>query len=367
MQTPSILRKTLYIFDMLMLGIMTLVTLHCGFWHARISFFMVMYLLLLRANMTFLLYRRERKTIWPMAVFSILFVLGYYLLFARWLDKTGYFLASLLRMETARYIYWSLVGVFAWLLLMPWAAWLVQYFGKKSEKHDIKWNDLAGGAIFHDKAGRMFVASSAVFITAIIIGRIMDDQLSFYAMPLIAIVFYYLINKYIIRKAHWLEYLLVFFAMMAFDLAQWRYGNPRIILLAVGSAFALAVSVWMFAQSKRLVASIIVFVALAFALPVITMGYNVFRCTEAARLTNYSPAVAEKYYCKETEYGVMFTRSGDFFGMRDRYHEILPCQYSKIIPIPNKLRDVRCVTNEGDTLIYSLNTKKFYKYKQYKH
>lgn len=359
MQTPSIIRKTLYIFDLLMLGIMTLVTLRCGFWHARISFFLVMYLLLLRANITFLLYRRERKTIWPMAVFSILFMLGYYLLFARWFGKTGYFLASVLRMETVRYIYWSLVIVFAWLLLMPWVAWLAQYFANKSEKHDIKWNDLAGGALFHDKAGQVFVAVSAVACIAMLVGRIMDARLSFYAILVLTPVFYYLMNRYIGRKSHWLEYVLVFVAVNVYDSAQWYYGNLRVVLLAVGAAMVLAVSVWFFAQSKRLVVAMAVLFALAFALPVATMGYNFFSCTDAGRCKNYNMTTVGGRFIGP-DYGIMFTRSSEGYGIRDRYHEILPARYEKIVPNVKYDRHVLCITKESDTLRYSLNSGSFY-------
>ena len=67
------LRKAFYIIDLLLLGMAVVSVLHTGVFRHRATYFIVDYLLLLRANIVFLLYRRDKSAVWPVKAFTLLF------------------------------------------------------------------------------------------------------------------------------------------------------------------------------------------------------------------------------------------------------------------------------------------------------
>lgn len=137
------LRKSIYILDLLMLGITAVSLFHAGIYRNLVVVAMAWYMLLLRANITFLLWRKERKTIWPIIAFMALFAAGF--VFMRY-DHVWYRMGRFPSIAVGKALTFDLypvfVGVFIWVWILPLAAWLWQFFTKKSEKGDSKWPQL---------------------------------------------------------------------------------------------------------------------------------------------------------------------------------------------------------------------------------
>jgi hypothetical protein len=148
--------------------------------------------------------------------------------------------------------------------------------------------------------------------------------------------------------------------MYAFNRAQYQCNNERIIHLTISAALVMAVTVWMFAKTKRMMLAMTVFLALAFVVPSMTLGYNIYCCMNAERLRNCKYTTGA-FNDDDEDFGLMYTYSRGQFGIRDRYHELLPCQYSQIKPKTKGWKDVYCITREGDTLVYNLFLQEFQK------
>jgi hypothetical protein len=178
-------RKAFYVFDLLMLGITTISLIHVtanGFRYLWL-FLLLDYLLLLRTNITFLLYRTEKHTIWPIVVFTVMF--GLYFFFGGF-ENVWYGMDKLTAIAVSQRhsldIEWLFEAIFVWTWLMPLVTYGFLFCTKKIEKRDTKWTSLAGLAVFHDKAGRMFMVLSGMASCSYLVGRVMDFGLSCYVM-----------------------------------------------------------------------------------------------------------------------------------------------------------------------------------------
>ena len=72
------IRKGFYVLDLLVLAILMVCIEHTMVYETEWGFLVLDVALLLRFNITFLLYRRERMSIIPIAIFTVLF--GYVVL-----------------------------------------------------------------------------------------------------------------------------------------------------------------------------------------------------------------------------------------------------------------------------------------------
>ena len=71
------LRKGFYVLDLFILGLMEISLMHTFYASGYLLIALMHYLELLRFNTTFLLYRREKMTIWPILFFTVVFGLFY--------------------------------------------------------------------------------------------------------------------------------------------------------------------------------------------------------------------------------------------------------------------------------------------------
>jgi len=364
-------RKLFLVFDLIVLGLMGICLSHTFTAASYWPIIAIYYLALLRVNVAFLLYRREKMTIFPV----LLFALGFGALYL-----SGMFDSTFLRMAefpdivfgmdnssddfyatyhvAGRNVFYENIvrAIFLWAWLMPLIAYAVLFVSRRLEKHGYSWMMLAGLAIFHDRAGRFFLSLFALMFIAFLSGIHMMSGISFFAVVILPLVAYYLLNKYMGRKAHWVEYALIFAAMFLFDKAQYHCDAERMLMLAVSPAIVLAVCVWMASQTKKVLVPVLAFLLIAFVLPVTSVGYNVYTVMDGARGANYSDigtrqgVLYVKNRCEMN--GQMETR----FGLRDRYGEILPCVYRNIQPYNAVHSLVACQTDEGE-IIYNVERK----------
>lgn len=367
------LRKGFYVFDLLVLGLMEISLMHTFYASGYLLIVLMHYLELLRFNSTFLLYRREKMAVWPILFFTLGFGVFYV---GGMFDNT---ILNMARMpefifgtngtETSIYSQQVLernVGgesavriILIWAWLMPIVTYLIEFAFKKTNKQGYSWKQLAGLAIFYDKAGKLFVKFCILMFIALLSGVHMQQGISYYALIILPAVAYYFVNAYIGRKAHWMEYVLIVVAMLIYNKAQYRFGNERVFRLVLSPAIILAVCVWMFAKSRKLTPAIFSFIMVAFVLPVSSIGYNIYKVLDGARGANYTDG--------SVQYGVMYVNNrveenGQTriqFGLRDRYGQILPCIYRSISPSNPFYNQVTCRTDDGQ-IVFDISLKRVF-------
>ena len=259
------LRKGFYVLDLLVLALPMVCINHTMAYETEWGFLVLDVALLLRFNCTFLLYRKEKMSIIPIAIFTVLF--GYVVL-------SGDFQNTILRMSeypsivlntqplandgfiSMRYpsVEFLVRCIIYWAWLLPIAVYAVLAINRRTMNNQYRWYDLAGLAIFKDNAGKLLVNMCVVAIIALLIGYTMDEMLSFYALMVLPMVAYYLLNKYVGRKVHWLEYVLLGVGLYVFDKAQYQVDNERVGYLIASAAIILAVCVWMLYKTKKVAA-----------------------------------------------------------------------------------------------------------------
>lgn len=365
------LRKGFYVLDLFVLGLMEISLMHTFYASGYFLIVLMHYLELLRFNTTFLLYRREKMTIWPILFFTVVFGLFYV---GGMLDNTirnmagmpeiilgtssvesNFYSQQILERNVSGENSVRFILIWAWL--MPIVTYLIELVCKKTNKNGYSWKQLAGLAIFYDNAGKMFVKFCVLMFIALLSGIHMQQGISYYAVLILPAVAYYFVNAYIGRKAHWMEYVLIVLAMLIFNKAQYKFGNERVFRLVLSPAIILSVCVWMLAKSRKISAAVFSFVMVAFVLPISSIGYNIYTVLDGARASNYIDM--------DTHYGVMYVRNSIEengqtrfrFGLRDRYGLILPCSYRSIYssnPIRNQ---VTCRTDDGN-IVYDISLRR---------
>lgn len=364
------LRKGFYVLDLMVLVLMEISLGHTFTVASYLPIILLHYLELLRFNSVFLLYRREKKAILPIVFFTVVFgtfyVSGMFNETIRNMaqfpkialgigDSDDAFYATYtIEREIAGEITVRFILLWAWL--MPIITYVIQFTMKRVRTNGYTWKQLAGLAIFNDKAGRLFVSLAVLMFIALLSGIHMQQGISYYAIIILPLVAYYFLNNYIDRKVHWLEYVLLLVAMLIFNKAQYRCDTERVLRLVLSPAIVLAVCVWMMAQTKKMFVPMLTFFMTAFLLPVSSVGYNIYAVLDGARGMNYSDM--------DTHQGVMFvnnrhSENGQVqirFGLRDRYGEILPCTYRSIIPTNILRNEVTCRTDEGG-FVYDVKLK----------
>ena len=365
------LRKGFYVLDLFVLGLMEISLMHTFYASGYLLIVLMHYLELLRFNTTFLLYRREKMTIWPILFFTVVFGLFYVggmldnairnmagmpeIILGTSSVESNFYSQQILERNVSGENSVRFILIWAWL--MPIVTYLIELVCKKTNKNGYSWKQLAGLAIFYDNAGKMFVKFCVLMFIALLSGIHMQQGISYYAVLILPAVAYYFVNAYIGRKAHWMEYVLIVLAMLIFNKAQYKFGNERVFRLVLSPAIILSVCVWMLSKSRKISAAVFSFVMVAFVLPISSIGYNIYTVLDGARASNYIDM--------DTHYGVMYVRNSIEengqtrfrFGLRDRYGLILPCSYRSIYssnPIRNQ---VTCRTDDGN-IVYDISLRR---------
>ena len=359
------LRKGFYVLDLLVLALLMVCIDHTVTYETEWGFLVLDVALLLRFNSTFLLYRRERMSIIPIAIFMVLF--GYVVLsgaFENTIFRMAEYPSIVLNTQpldvdgdiSIRYpVMESLVKcIIYWAWLMPLAIYVVLAIGRRTLKNNYRWYDLIGLAIFKDRAGKLLVNMCVLSIIALLIGYTLDEMLSFYALMVLPMVAYYMLNKYIGRKVHWLEYVLLGVGLYVFDKAQYQVDNNRVGYLVTSATIIMAVCVWMLIKTKKVAASLFALVVMAVVLPGLSIGYNIYQSMEGARSVNYvTPGMRKGYmYIRRVE-----SANGKQkikVGIRDRYHTTIPCKFNIILPDGFYSPFALCKNEKGDSVYYNV-------------
>jgi len=359
------LRKGFYVLDLLVLALLMVCINHTMAYETEWGFLALDVALLLRFNSTFLLYRRERMGIIPITLFTVLF--GYVVLsgdFQNTIFRMSEYPSIVLNtqpLDNDRFVSIRYPGVeflvrciIYWAWLMPIAVYAVLAINRRTMNNQYQWYDLACLAIFKDKAGKLLVNMCVVAIIALLIGYTMDEMLSFYALMVLPMVAYYLLDKYVGRKVHWLEYVLLGVGLYVFDKAQYKIDNERVEYLVASAAIILAVCVWMLYKTKKVAASIFALVVTAVILPELSIGYNIYQSMEGARFMNYVSLGMQKGYMYTRRVENVNGKQKIRVGIRDRYRTTVPCKFNMILPDGFYSPFALCKNEKGDSVYYNV-------------
>ena len=359
------LRKEFYVLDLLVLALLMVCINHTMVYETEWGFLALDVSLLLRFNSTFLLYRKKKMSIIPISLFTLLF--GYVVLsgdFQNTIFRMSEYPSIVLNtqpLDNGRFISIRYPGVeflvrciIYWAWLMPIVVYAVLAINRRTMNNQYRWYDLAGLAIFKDKAGKLLVNMCILAVIALLIGYTMDEMLSFYALMVLPMVAYYLLNKYIGRKVHWLEYVLLGVGLYVFDKAQYKVDNDRVEYLITSTAIILAVCVWMLYKTKKVAASIFALVVIAVILPGLSIGYNIYQSMEGARSMNYVSLGMQKGYMYIRRVENVNGKHKMRMGIRNRYRTTVPCKFNVILPDGFYSPFALCKNEKGDCVYYNV-------------
>ena len=359
------LRKEFYVLDLLVLALLMVCINHTMAYETEWGFLTLDVALLLRFNSTFLLYRKEKMSIIPITLFTVIF--GYVVLsgdFQNTIFRMSEYPSIVLNtqpLDNSRFVSIRYPGVeflvrciIYWAWLLPIAVYAVLAINRRTMNNQYRWYDLAGLAIFKDKAGKLLVNMCVVAIIALLIGYTMDEMLSFYALMVLPMVAYYLLNKYVGRMVHWSEYVLLGVGLYVFDKAQYKVDNERVDSLIASAAIILAVCVWMLYKTRKVAASIFALVVTAVILPGLSIGYNIYQSMEGARSMNYVSLGMQKGYMYIRRVENVNGKHEMRVGIRDRYRTTVPCKFNIILPDGFYSPFALCKNEKGDSVYYNV-------------
>ena len=358
------LRKGFYVLDLLVLAILMVCIIHTVVYDNEWGFLILDAALLLRFNSTFLLYRKEKMSIVPIVIFTLLF--GFAML-------SGTFENTIIRMSEypsivlnhqptgdehicQRYVAMEMLVkcVIYWAWLMPIVAYAVLTISQRLKKNEYRCYDLMGCAMFKDRAGKLLVTTCVLVFIAMLIGYQMDEMLSFYALMTLPLVAFYYLNRYVGRNVNWLEYVILAIGLYVYDKAQYQVDDERIAYLLVSAVVVMAVCMWMMIKTKKVVATLFAFVLMSIVLPGLSIGYNIYQSMEGARSVNYvSPGMKKGYmYIRRME--SVNGKQRMKVGIRDRYRTTVPCKFSIIVPDGLYSPFALCMTEKRDSVYYNV-------------
>ena len=360
-------RKLFYVFDMVLFGLLLFSIEHTMFRENMIIDTMLDVALILRIIIPFLLYRYEKMAVWPILLFVVLFGgVIYSDVFYNTILNMGEFPSIVLssgpgpdygmiysRNTTGMAL---MRGVIYWIWLIPVAVYVIQFACKLTKNNDYPWYYFLGVIMFKDKAAKTFLRMAAMIGIAYLIGYEMQEHLSFVALVALPLVGYYYWNKHIEREPHWTEYVILFVGLYIFDKAQFEVNDERIMYLTASAMVIFGVCCWMAYKSRNFLISVLAFFMIAFLLPTLSLGYNVYQSIEGARSVNYG------YVGLSNSKGYMYIKRSEtingkeirLVGVRDRYRTTIPCEYCFVFPTKMFSPFAKCIKENRDSVIRSV-------------
>ena len=359
----SELKKGFYVFDMAVFGFFLFAINHTMYVENRIVDVALDLALLLRIIVSLLLYKQERLAIFPLSAFALLFGVAIYtdvfrdfvINMARFPEMLfgGYNEQGLKVIERPIAGEMMMKSIIYWVWLIPVAIYIVQFATKQTKDNGFPWYYLIGGIVFKDSTGKLFLSITLPLFIAFLIGYEMHENLSFYALMSIPLVGYNFWNRHVGREPYWIEYAVLLVGLYVFDKAQYKVDGERMAYLAASAIIIFAVCCWMFYKSRRLTLSLLVFVMMAFLLPTLSLGYNVFQSMEGVRSDNYPHVglTGSKGYMYIKRDVVIDGEKSWYLGVRNRYHTTIPCEYKFVYPTKMYSPFAYCIKENRDSVV----------------
>ena len=344
-------RRIFYAIDLLLCSLYGLFL-----WHDSVFFVMgidliLLYALFMRMNISFMLYRKEKKSIWSIGILLLLLVV---LLSQSSMADAAFKILQfpvnvLADRQMQSGIDWYAIlqsrsyAVFAcfltfWMWILPIVVCLIQFFRKQQTGNSASLLSAAGGFIVKDVAGRKYLLLAVIFGTAYLIGCNMSFDPTRFGLMVLPAATYYLLNRWQGSRAAVWEYALVVVAMLLFLYAQYSINVGRIVMLAGSGLLVLVAHVACYLRNRRLGMTVVSFLLCAFVIPLLTTGYNIYTCTNTQRFM--------KFHNRLVHAGVLIVRGEDGYGIRDRYHMIVAPKMKRLSAIESEMSDPSTLDDE---------------------
>lgn len=360
-------RKLFYLFDMVLLGLLLFSIGHTLFRENIIIDTILDIALVLRISIPFLLYRNDKLAILPIIAFCILFgVVIYTNTFSNTILNMGKFPSIVFNTEPLVDSYAVIErpitgmaimrGIIYWIWLIPLAVYVIQLACKQTKKNGYPWYYMIGGIVFKDSIGKLLLSMALPLFVAFLIGYEMQEHLSFYALMSIPLVGYYFWNRHLNRNPHFGEYAALLVGLYVFDRAQYEVDGERIAYLVTSATIIFAVCCWMCYKSRQVVLPLLTFLMIAFLLPTVSLGYNVYQSIEGARSMNYANVRLSnnKGYTYIKRKVVVNGMEHWKVGVRNRYHTTIPCEYKFVLPTKMFSPFATCIKENRDSVVRSV-------------
>ena len=360
------LRKGFFVFDMVVFGFFLFALNHTMFIESRKVEVALDIALLLRLTVSLLLYKRERLAIIPLVAFVLLYGFVIYTdAFHDFIISMARFPSGVMGTDIVEYpmvLERPVVGemlvrdLIYWVWLIPIAIYVVQYATKLTKDNGYPWYYHIGGIVFKDSIGKLLLSMVLPLFVAFLIGYEMQEHLSFYSMVSIPLVGYYFWNRHIGRDSHWIEYAALLVGLYVFDKAQYKVDGERMTYLAASATIIFTVCCWMCYKSRRVVLSLLAFMMIAFLLPTVSLGYNVYQGMEGGRSVKYANVGlnSNKGYMYIKREVVVNGEKSWRMGVRNRYHTIIPCEYMFVLPTKLFSPFATCIKENRDSIVRSV-------------
>lgn len=364
------LRKGFYFIDLLIVSIYVVFMWH-GRYHASLFFSrplffqwaILLYPMLLRVTADFLLYHREKRSLWTILAFMV----GYIGMIQVYIDSylhlawfpfllcdTRNAAASLSNIRMNTFDTGSILAVLillAWIVLVPIIIYLILFFRKKLSSGAYSWWDIFGLMMFKDHSGKAYLSLAAIMFLAYTSGLYSVMFISKVALFTLPAITYCVVNRYIDRKAVWYELFVVIVAMIFFFEAQFKVNASRIAFLTVSACIVMVLCIWMGMKSGKVKVAVFTFLLTAFIVPSFSIGYNVYRVIDETIRCPYQ----DEYVTR----GVFITKKwvkGDvLYGLRDRYRTVIQANFLRVEPYDWYNHEVAFSLPNGK-LVYNVKT-----------
>lgn len=327
------MRQKFFWFDLAVCSIWMLMAQESGSSWYYLSHFLVAVAVVMRVILSFSLYRGEKRSWIPLAVFSVLFVF----LFAYGHMKytiggcvdLPFIVLGLQRDDSTsdilRYV------LTAWLFLGPLVVYIVELCRKKLTASAWTWKDALGAMLWKDKGARTYCQLMLITLCATFAGLAMDIRMCRFACIVLPPLSLYLIARHVSAGRDSSEARpmvrnigLMVVAMVPFFLAQHFAGIWRVSMLVV-SIVIVAYACWQALGRQGLAGiSLLASVYLGILLPTLAIGHNQYVCLDYGSKGNYP---------LEPFRGILLIEDAKTgkVGLRDRYGLLLKPAYENIV------------------------------------
>lgn len=351
------IRKLIYAFDLLFCLIVAIFTWRHTYVRYPLELWIVPLILLVRVNVSVMLYRHEKKSIWGVLLFTLLFIVFVNSHFRIAVEKMieipvnvfasdeqlRHFYEARWLSDDHAYVLKMLIN--GWFCIFPIISLLFQMLKKSLSKNSATWLEALFSYIFMDRIGKKHLPMAGLIGVSALVGISMwQPWLSLMVLPSLG---YFILNRGILRMAHFMEYAVLILAMTILFESQYVTDIIKIALMFISALIVGCLCVRLYVKTRRINTSLLAFLICGFMIPVLALGYNIYTGISASRGAKYSDIYIDS--------GILFVRNGKKIGLRDRYRIILQPKYNNynLIDASNHLLQL---TDENGSIVYDVVT-----------
>lgn len=303
----------------------------------------VLFPVFLRLNISFMLFRNDKRSVWGVLTFIVLSLPGvfseinfkvidrilFYSLYSTGIiDCPTHLLNNewLLNVDITSgyrlFFYFVIILVLAvWIGLGPVFVLISKTVRKKMKDSAFSWYTVWMGYFQDPLAVRYFSLFVLVWI-AFMIGAAMPYRLSLVATWVMPCDAYYLISKYIKKDIPVWVYIMVVLSSVLFWYSQYTMNAWRIGLLVLSGVLTAYAAYRLWKRCDCFIVGVFTLIICGFALPSFAIGYNVYSVIDAKRVS---------LFCSnDVKTGVLRIVSDKGMGLRDRYGVIVEPVWEQI-------------------------------------